>query len=195
MRTTYFGGFLHGTWLAPSSLAPSDRRLKKDIRPLGRTIKDLLGNQFHEDQADSSGQTPASDAGGAMWLLRQLRPVSYSFKKGAESKHMRFGFLADELETVVPNVVRNLNFGDYPDMKTVMYQDLIALLTAAAQGQQDVLEKQKQLMDTLVGKIQAMKSQIRGLKEEEANSDRPRQVRRKKKKTKKKATNSTLKRR
>jgi hypothetical protein len=195
MRTTYIGGFLHGTWLVPDALNPSDRRLKKDIRPLGRTIKELLATQFQNEQAGSNGEAQASDGGGAMWLLRQLRPVSYSFKKGAESKHMRFGFIADELETVVPQVVRHLNYADYPDMKTVMYQDLIALLTAAAQGQQDVLEKQKQLMDTLVGKIQAMKLQIKGLKEEEANSDRPRKVRRKKNKAKKKTTNSTMKRR
>jgi len=69
--------------------------------------------------------------------------VSYSFKKGAESKYMRFGFIADELESVVPQVVRNVgnrNRADFDDQKAVVYQDLIALLVAATQSQSSQIE-------------------------------------------------------
>jgi hypothetical protein len=141
----------------------SDRRLKKDIMPLQRTLRDALSNAISEGASDQAGG--AVDAAGAqqpsgakaapqkpgtlaadstLWLLRQLRPVSYSFKKGAESKYMRFGFIADELESVVPQVVRNVgnrNRADYEDQKAVVYQDLIALLVAASQSQTQKLDE------------------------------------------------------
>jgi hypothetical protein len=57
---------------------------------------------------------------------------------------MRFGFIADELESVVPQVVRNVgnrNRADYEDQKAVVYQDLIALLVAASQSQTQKLDE------------------------------------------------------
>ncbi|CAE7897069.1 unnamed protein product [Symbiodinium necroappetens] len=77
-------------------------------------------------------------------LRRQLRPVSYSFKAGSESKYMRFGFIADELETTVPQVVRSGGTKQAPE-------DLIALLTAAGQSQQEVIENQERLMAGVSG--------------------------------------------
>ena len=41
-------------------------------------------------------------------LLKQLRPVSFNFKNSAEAKQLRFGFIADEVEAVLPQVVRDL---------------------------------------------------------------------------------------
>jgi len=62
-----------------------------------------------------------------------LRPVSYNFKKGTDGKNMRFGFIADELEKVLPQVVRELP-GEADSVggkkKGVVYPDLIAVLTA-----------------------------------------------------------------
>lgn len=84
-----------------------------------------------------------------MWLLRQLRPVSYSFRKGQDSKSMRFGFIADELDSVVPQVVRRPGDRDVADQKAVVYQDLIALLAAATQSQQQVIDTQQSKMDEL----------------------------------------------
>ena len=40
------------------------------------------------------------------WALRELRPVAYRFRAGAEAKYTRFGFIADELERVLPELVR-----------------------------------------------------------------------------------------
>lgn len=69
------------------------------------------------------------------WILRELRPVSFTFRRGPESKFARYGFVAQELERVLPTVVREKD-----DYKHVQYQDLIALLTLTAQSQQDRLE-------------------------------------------------------
>merc|ERR1719335_1357086 len=65
------------------------------------------------------------------WLLRELRPVSYNLKTGAEGKRMRFGFIADEIEQVLPQVVRTGL--DSMNKKGIVYPDLIAVLTSMVQ--------------------------------------------------------------
>merc|ERR1719324_1447481 len=104
--------------------------------------------------AAPSAQGPKSGTGdGALWLLRQLRPVSYSFRRGMDSKFMRFGFIADELESVVPEVVRRPGDREVTDQKAVVYQDLIALLAAASQSQQKLIEQQQSRVDQLETKV------------------------------------------
>jgi len=63
-----------------------------------------------------------------------------------DSKFMRFGFIADELENVIPEVVRRPGDREVTDQKAVVYQDLIALLAAAAQSQQQVIEQQQRVI-------------------------------------------------
>jgi hypothetical protein len=86
------GGILHGSWQMDSVAVFSDRRLKKDILPLQRTLRAVLATRESEPEAaEETGRNSATverpkDGDGALWLLRQLRPVSYSFRKGVESK-------------------------------------------------------------------------------------------------------------
>lgn len=150
------GGILHGAWTSDAAIVTSDRRLKKEIVPLQRTLKSFMqlqdGKAQPRNMVDSRKPGPSARAGltdpsgatgsgdGALWLLRQLRPVSYSFRKGSESKYMRFGFIADELESVVPQVVRNVGDKEVSDQKAVVYQDLIALLAASLQAMQGNFE-------------------------------------------------------
>jgi len=159
------GGILHGVWNHESTFSQSDRRLKRDIVPLQRTLRGLApvaatqAKERHMQAIESATKAVKRDAAGdgapgagpdgALWLLRQLRPVSYSFKKGVESKFMRFGFLADDLESVVPSVVRTTSNQVLENQKAVVYQDLIALLAAAAQSQQLVLDQQQLVLDQL----------------------------------------------
>jgi len=143
MSITSAGGTLHGTWVADVSISTSDRSLKDNIRGLEETLRK---NMAGEKAAAST--IPAASLPGAQnpssWLLRQLRPVSYNFRQGVEAKFMRFGFIADELEKVLPQVVRDLPEndndkqererqdapGEKPEPKKgVVYTDLIAVLT------------------------------------------------------------------
>lgn len=83
-----------------------------------------------------SGQSPA-----LTWILRQLRPVSYTFKNGADAKNVRFGFIADEIAQVLPQIVREIPKRDTDEIneetdelgkkKGIVYPDLIAVLTTA----------------------------------------------------------------
>jgi hypothetical protein len=61
------------------------------------------------------------------------RPVSFNLKHGPEAKYLKFGFIAQELETVFPNLVRTV---ENTDTKAVASQDLIAVLTLALQNLQ-----------------------------------------------------------
>lgn len=128
LQVSSTGGTLHGAWTADATVTTSDRRLKKNIEPLYRTIAQQAlqrgGAQQNRDQ-------PVS------WLLRELRPVSFNLKHGPEAKYLKFGFIAQELETVFPNLVRTV---ENTDLKAVASQDLIAVLTLALQTLQKDFE-------------------------------------------------------
>lgn len=125
------GGRLHGSWVADNTVSTSDRRLKKSIVPLYKAI---------ETEGEEGAQ-----ASSVSWVLRQLRPVSFKFKQGPEAKYSRYGFVAQELQQVLPSLVRKVE----DDHLAVVYQDLIALLTAAAQMLQEKVTKQEEKISKL----------------------------------------------
>mmetsp|Transcript_84491 Transcript_84491/g.225779 ORF Transcript_84491/g.225779 Transcript_84491/m.225779 type:complete len:485 (-) Transcript_84491:65-1519(-) len=127
------GGSLHGLWLADTPVSTSDRRLKQDVVPLLRTL-----TSGREQKSD--GDDPVS------WVLRELRPVSYTFKG---EKDTRFGFIADELNRALPQLVRTTQ-GAYSG---VVYQDIIAVLTVTAQAQQSRIETLEATVESLVREV------------------------------------------
>ncbi|CAL1154862.1 unnamed protein product [Cladocopium goreaui] len=113
LSLTSDGGILHGLWSADTVVSLSDRRLKRNIRPLAKALPKGLDSEMSP----------------LRWVLRQLRPVSYRFVRGADAKHTRFGFIADEVEQVLPAVVHEVDGAEGP-RKSIVYTDLIAVLTA-----------------------------------------------------------------
>jgi len=85
-----------------------------------------------------------------------MRPVSYHFRKGPESKFMRFGFIADEMEKIVPSVVRTTPSAELKDKKGIVYADLIALLAAATQSQQRSIERLEKSVAELAEEVKRM---------------------------------------
>jgi len=118
------GGVLHGVWFSDNLVHISDRSLKTSIRPLVEML-------------DTRASGAGSREGGAEWVLRELRPVSYKFKAGSEAKMHRFGFIANEIAQTIPQVIREKPNGG---VMGLVYQDLIAVLTAALQSVQRRLE-------------------------------------------------------
>merc|ERR1711988_979714 len=92
---------------------------------------------------------------------------------------MRFGFIADELESVVPEVVRRPGDREVTDQKAVVYQDLIALLAAASQSQQKLIETQHSRVEQLEKAQRQMMDKIMNLEREESKKKK-RKLRRKK---------------
>jgi len=157
------GGTLHGAWSSDATVTTSDRRLKKNIEPLYRT----LASRFQEKQQFTDSKAMATGASGALsgaaksgkdkeqpigWLLRELRPVSFNLKHGPEAKYLKFGFIAQELETVFPNLVRTTA----EDTKAVASQDLIAVLTLALQNLQKELEEQRRDADEMRSRMERL---------------------------------------
>merc|ERR1712008_358036 len=123
LSATATGGVLHGTWSSDGSITSSDRRLKKNIMPLYKAFTEGKPEAAVDRQGTKTGERKENVG----WVLRQLRPVSFQFRGGPEGKYNRYGFVAQELQQVLPAVVR----GQGERHLSVVYQDLIALLTLA----------------------------------------------------------------
>lgn len=154
-------GVLHGTWVADTALIFSDRRLKTSIEPLHRTlIAHHRKHKYPSGGEQRSGATNMIRKGSASGratsmpqrqeesvnsLLRELRPVSFHMKQGVEAKYLKFGFIAQEVESVFPNLVHTGQDG----MKAIAMQDLIAVLTLALQTVQNQMEAQNARIEHL----------------------------------------------
>jgi hypothetical protein len=153
LSITSDGGQLHGAWSSDATVTTSDRRLKRNIEPLFRTLSSQAKSRWSQTE-EFGGLSPSptrqQDERAVNWLLRELRPVSFHMKEGTESKYLKFGFIAQELETVFPNLVRTVGKRDQvDDAKAIASQDLIAVLTLALQNMQKEVEQQRsELSDT-----------------------------------------------
>jgi len=158
MSITSSGGSLHGLWTSDQAVTTSDRRLKKSIVPLYRAISEAGKASGTMQTASKRKDKERDEAVG--WIMRELRPVSFKFKNGPEGKHQRYGFVAQELQQVLPDLVR----GQGEKHLAVAYQDLIALLTLAAQVLQEKVKQQEETLERLVKIVEEIDQRTRWLK-------------------------------
>lgn len=129
---------LHGHWEF-DQFSASDRSLKENIKGMMATIQDR------------------SRAGviGLSWeqLLDHLNPVSYTYKTDSQLK-TRLGFIADEMETVLPEVVKTTSAG----RKGIVYLDLVAVLTTLAKGMFEDMSKLTAQLGVVETRIQQRKA-------------------------------------
>jgi len=94
--------------------------------------------------------------------LMQLRPVSFEWKKD-DGSGTKLGLIAQELQQVVPEVVRDWDWeedeqGNRKKVASpilgVYYSDLIPVLIKATQEQQLVIEQQKEEINLLKKQLQ-----------------------------------------
>eukprot|EP00928_Gymnodinium_smaydae_P084009 TRINITY_DN6723_c4_g1_i3.p1 TRINITY_DN6723_c4_g1~~TRINITY_DN6723_c4_g1_i3.p1 ORF type:complete len:352 (+),score=51.27 TRINITY_DN6723_c4_g1_i3:43-1098(+) len=168
------GGSLHGTWTTESILSSSDERLKRDVRPLHRTLLDRLRTSPASGDFGAAGGAPP-EAGVASWVLRALKPQRWAEEPstpGSQTR-FRFGFDASETEKVAPGVVWETSNKLEQDssQKLINYQDLIALVVLAAQERQRQLdaaelreaeeEAQLEAQDALMEQMEAQLGSLR----------------------------------
>jgi hypothetical protein len=97
---------LTGDITAQSFTSASDARLKKDV----------------------------VEVSSALSIVSQIRPVFYNWvdeRPTVNPGHKELGFIAQELEAVIPNVVATSATGELPDQKRVAYDRLVSLLVGA----------------------------------------------------------------
>ena len=103
----------------------SDARLKKDIASLSGSLDKVL----------------------------QLRPVSYLLKDpSAQTAGVQFGFVAQDVERVVPEIVHTDDSG----MKAIDYVRLTPLLVGSVQELSAKVDAQQQEIDELKAQIQQL---------------------------------------
>lgn len=111
---------------------PSDRRLKRDIRPLE----------------------------GALAKVRALRGVTYEWRRDEHPDRgfpagRQVGFIAQEVEAVVPEVVAEID-----GVKTLAPQNLTALLVEAVKEQQATIDRQRAEIDALAARLAALEAAV-----------------------------------
>ena len=105
----------------------SDRRLKTEVEPLENNLEKVLA----------------------------LHPVSYQWKEGDRKGKTEIGLIAQEVEEIIPEVVREqgrLEDGSTTEYKTVDYEKLVSVLIGAVQEQQEQINNLKLKMCTCHGK-------------------------------------------
>jgi hypothetical protein len=126
----YWGGLAAGRlWSSSGQLSGCDARLKDRIEPLSRALDKVL----------------------------RLTGVSFVDRDPAAAESKRLGVIAQQVEEVVPEVVKPGPEG----MKGVEYPGLVALLIEAVKAQQGLLVEQRALIERLlvsVGTLEAARS-------------------------------------
>ena len=84
-----------------------------------------------------------------------LHPVSYQWKEGDRKGRTNIGLIAQEVEEIVPEVVREqerLEEGSTKTYKTVDYEHLVSVLIGAVKEQQEQINELKSKMCKCNGK-------------------------------------------
>lgn len=142
---------LHGFWIADHGVDDSDRRLKQNVVPLESTLKDARHKQKRGrllPRDASREDSKLEEESAVSWVLRELRPVSFRFKSQFDAKAMpsenRYGFIAQEVKKVMPALVSGGEEGSSSSgTLAIVYQDFLAVITAAIQEQQRQLNRDR----------------------------------------------------
>jgi len=126
MRLTS-GGDLHvdGDIIAYSATV-SDKRLKDDVKPLESSLDKVMN----------------------------LKGVEYVWNNGSRKGQKDIGFIAQEVEEIIPEIVREKEviFNKEENYKTVDYEKITAVLVEAMKEQQDQINDLKKEIQTLKSK-------------------------------------------
>lgn len=141
--TSIWAGYFSGDVFASNYLTPSDKQFKENIKPLG----------------------------DAMTIISKLNPQTYTFKKSDNflglsfPEGLRYGFIAQELETILPTLVKKSHNPEIKDkdgkiisksfdFKAVDYTALIPILVEGIKEQQVKINEQQ-------AQIEELKTQIK----------------------------------
>lgn len=113
-----------------------------------------LGNTYarcYLVSSDLNIKKDITDIPNALTLISQLRGVSYKFipesfcgdscdeisLAAANNDRMHFGFISQEVESVIPNITVDVETGNNQSVKSIAYDEIIPLLVEAIKTQQN----------------------------------------------------------
>lgn len=133
-------------WAVDGTINTSDRRLKKDIQPINYGLAEVM----------------------------KLNPVSFLWNQEGMDRERRLGFIAQELQPLLKEVVRTEEIVSDPTTKQdswkaterlgVAYTEIIPVAVKAIQEQQQIIEAQKQEIKNLQNELATMKTDVAAIK-------------------------------
>ena len=123
-----------------TSAIMSGREVKLDVNG------DILAMQVHSS-SDRRFKKNITTVSNAIEKVKEIRGVTYDFRTEEFTeknfpKQEQLGFIAQELEEVIPQVVKT----DGEGFKSVDYAKVTALLTQAIKEQQDIIDRQDKMI-------------------------------------------------
>ena len=119
--------------------------------------------------SDAKLKNNIADFSSGLKIINQLKPKTYYYNTDKYNamglnKHLNYGFLAQDLEKVVPEMVitqkalvsKDASGRHYEDVKLVANMTLIPILTKAVQEQQAQIEELKALVEKLTQSVAAI---------------------------------------
>eukprot|EP00927_Polykrikos_kofoidii_P049336 TRINITY_DN43404_c0_g1_i1.p1 TRINITY_DN43404_c0_g1~~TRINITY_DN43404_c0_g1_i1.p1 ORF type:complete len:571 (+),score=84.75 TRINITY_DN43404_c0_g1_i1:72-1784(+) len=129
-------------WNGPTTVSTSASSGVFEARA-NSTVESLLVAASDNASVSSLSAVPkwdkSTDKDPVLWILDRLKPVSYVMKRN-KAAGRRFGFIADDLEEILPDIV-HVDPQDEARLKRVHMMDLLSILAAASQRQQQRIEE------------------------------------------------------
>jgi len=161
ISTNNWAGWFNGDFYYTGAFKSSDKKLKENI----------------------------NDVTNAIEKIKQLKPRTYNFKQDAEFRGMalpkgeQIGFIAQEIETVFPILIKNAINPERKDsagnilsskveFKAVDYISLIPVLTAGIIEQQKMIDDNRSQIDSLINLISVINNNNNSLNNNNMNSNR-----------------------
>lgn len=95
--------------------------------------------------------------------IRSLNPVSYYLKADPE-KNPTFGFIAQEVKPIFPELVYQVATTDTPDLLTLNYTGFSVIAIKAIQEQQQIIDGQQAQLDSQESRLNALEKEMAELK-------------------------------
>jgi len=144
----------------PNGWSGQDLRLERysnnnGYQLVGRVPKNTYNLEWQgtitQGLSDSRVKTNVVNMAGGLHKINQIRPVTFDWvpiEDVSDREGADFGFIAQELEEIIPEVVHTRGDG----YKTVMYEKVTPILVQALKEQQAMIEELKQEIQNLKNK-------------------------------------------
>ncbi|MDO9043131.1 MAG: tail fiber domain-containing protein [Desulfocapsaceae bacterium] len=128
-------------------------------------VTSIGGNAAWSNLSDMRNKRDIQDITRGLDFINALRPVEYRMNNGND--RVDFGFLAQDIETLLGTDYNVLGIGGDPDRTlSLRYTDFIAPMVKAMQEQQEIIEQQKKVNEQQEESITEMRSELNDLKAE-----------------------------
>lgn len=121
--TLYYNGIARGTWSSVNGVYTnlSDRRLKKDIQPMGSVLASI----------------------------KQIQPYLFRYHSNSANDPLTVGFMAQDLQPLFPEAVKEIVNKDGSTNLGIQYQHMSVYAIKAIQEQQQLIEAQDKKIELL----------------------------------------------